>query len=232
MADADAISLAFLEPGLVAVGTSDMVRGAVDLKDGGANVTTNDEMMGGWRTSIAPTRGRSAGSTLLTSSAKLPPRSPTDSRPSPGSAPAPTSTAGSAAYLRAETRDDEAANNLRDVVRGFMALAKLQAGSRPEFQGVLQSLQLGGSGKTVALSFDLPAQVFDAIGALAKEHQPTSRLADRRERRSPCSEPAAPRARVLFGSSTASRPTPVWRRTFPVKTLPSAAGVESSRPPR
>src|SRR5262249_43135444 len=34
------ISLAFLEPGVVAVGTSDMVRGAVDLKDGGASITT------------------------------------------------------------------------------------------------------------------------------------------------------------------------------------------------
>ena len=30
--------------------------------------------------------------------------------------------------LRAEARDDEAANNLRDVVRGFLALAKLRVG--------------------------------------------------------------------------------------------------------
>jgi len=34
------VSLAFLEPGLVAIGTSDMVRGAVDLKDGGASITS------------------------------------------------------------------------------------------------------------------------------------------------------------------------------------------------
>jgi len=52
-----------------------------------------------------------------------------------------------------------------------MALAKMQAGSRPEFQGVLQSLQLNGSGRTVAISFDVPAQVFDAIAALAREHR-------------------------------------------------------------
>src|SRR3954468_21566922 len=67
------ISLAFLEPGLVAVGTSDMVRGAVDLKDGGANVTTNDEVMarlGDVARADAWAVGRFD---LLTSSAKLPP---------------------------------------------------------------------------------------------------------------------------------------------------------------
>ena len=58
--------------------------------------------------------------------------------------------------VRADTRDEEAANNLRDVVRGFLALAKLQAGSRPEFQMMMQSLELGGTGKSVALSFSIP----------------------------------------------------------------------------
>jgi hypothetical protein len=67
--------------------------------------------------------------------------------------------------VRAEAGDEEAAKNLRDVVRGFLALARLQAGSRPELQGLLQSLELGGAGKTVALSFDVPAQVFDLLGA-------------------------------------------------------------------
>ena len=68
--------------------------------------------------------------------------------------------------LRAEARDDEAASNLRDVVRGFMALAKLGAGSKPELQLMMQSLELGGTGKTVALSFTVPAEVFDAVGAI------------------------------------------------------------------
>ena len=76
-----------------------------------------------------------------------------DSRRSPGSRSAATSTAACAAIVRAETRDDEAANNLRDVVRGFLALAKLQAGAKPELQPMMQSLELGGTGKTVALSF-------------------------------------------------------------------------------
>jgi hypothetical protein len=47
-----------------------------------------------------------------------------------------------------------------------MALAKMQAGSKPEFQAMMQSLQLGGTGKTVQLSFSLPGEVFDALGAM------------------------------------------------------------------
>ena len=67
--------------------------------------------------------------------------------------------------VRADTRDEEAANNLRDVVRGFLALAKLQAGGRPEWQTMVQSLELGGTGKSVALSFSIPGAMFDAFGA-------------------------------------------------------------------
>jgi hypothetical protein len=69
--------------------------------------------------------------------------------------------------VRAEARDEEAANNLRDVVRGFLALGKMQAGSRPDVQAMMQSLELGGTGKTVALSFQVPAEVFDAVAAAA-----------------------------------------------------------------
>jgi hypothetical protein len=32
-----------------------------------------------------------------------------------------------------------------------------------------QSLELGGTGKTVALSFAVPAEVFDVIGAVANK---------------------------------------------------------------
>ena len=70
------------------------------------------------------------------------------------------------AVLSAEARDDEAAKNLRDVLQGFLALAKLQTGSKPEFQRVVDSLEIKGTGNTVALSLDVPAQVFDALSAI------------------------------------------------------------------
>jgi hypothetical protein len=67
--------------------------------------------------------------------------------------------------VRAQTRDEESASNLRDVVRGVLAIGKLQANAHPEFATVLRSLQLGGSGPTVALSFEIPAEVVDVLGA-------------------------------------------------------------------
>jgi hypothetical protein len=70
--------------------------------------------------------------------------------------------------IRAEARDEDAANNLRDVVRGFLALGKMQAGGRPEIESMMQSLELSGTGKTVALSFSVPAEVFDVIANAAK----------------------------------------------------------------
>ena len=48
-------------------------------------------------------------------------------------------------------------------MNGFIALGKLQAGSRPDIQLMMQSLQLQGDEKSVSLSFDVPAQVFDAV---------------------------------------------------------------------
>jgi hypothetical protein len=65
--------------------------------------------------------------------------------------------------LRADSRDEAAANNLRDVVRGFLALARLQAGGRPEFQALTQSLDLGGTGKSVTLSFTVPGELLEAL---------------------------------------------------------------------
>ena len=36
---------------------------------------------------------------------------------------------------------------------------------------MMQSLELGGTGKTVALSFDVPLQVFDLLDSLKKGSQ-------------------------------------------------------------
>jgi hypothetical protein len=74
--------------------------------------------------------------------------------------------------VRAETRDDEAGNALRDVVRGVMGLVKLQAPSQPALDTVVRSLELGGTGKTVTLSFEVPAAVFDTLAAAKKAEQP------------------------------------------------------------
>jgi hypothetical protein len=161
------LSVAFLEPGLVAVGGTPLVRGAVDLKAGGASIATNDEIMN----LIADLDSGNAWAVgrfdALTSQARLP-DGVAQQIPSINlfSASARVDS-GISAVVRAETRDEEAANSLRDVVRGFLALGRLQASSRPEVATLIQSLQLGGTGKTVSLSFHLPSSALDLIQNLA-----------------------------------------------------------------
>ena len=163
--------MSFVEPGFVALGHASLVRSAIDLHQGGNNpqaglssVTGNDELMALVRSLDSGNVWAVGRFDALASRARLP-----DSVTS--RLPAITLFAvsghingGLRATVRAEARDDEAANNLRDVVRGFMGLAKMQAGSNPSAQLMMQSLELGGTGKTVALSFTVPAEVFDAVG--------------------------------------------------------------------
>ena len=70
--------------------------------------------------------------------------------------------------IRADARDEQAAQNLRDVVQGFLALARMQTGAKPELQALVNSLQLSGSGKTVNLRFEVPAKVLDMVTSAKK----------------------------------------------------------------
>lgn len=164
------VSLAFLEPGLVALGSDALIRGAVDLKSGGSSVSTNDEMMG-LINELGSGNAWAAGRfDALTSRANLPDgvaeQLPAISLFS-ASANIDSSIRG---VFRAESRDDAAANSLRDVLRGFLALAKLQTSSHPELANMLHSLELGGTGKTVALSFELPPAMLDTLITLGQQH--------------------------------------------------------------
>src|SRR5207248_3219525 len=142
-------------------------QGGSSPQTGLASVTTNDEVMNLVRSLDSSNNAWAVGRfDALTASAKLPnavtERLPAITWLTLGA----HINGGLRGTLRAEARDDEAANNLRDVIRGFLALAKMQAGSRPDIQAMMQSLELGGTGKTVALSFVVPSQVFDAAAGI------------------------------------------------------------------
>ena len=157
------ISVAFLENGLVALGTSVLVRRAVDLKDGGDSVKMNDDIMARVRALDTGNVWAVGRFDALTSQANL-------ERGMVANLPAITwfsasgqVDSGLRAVLKAETRDEESANGLRDVIRGFVALVRMQTNGRAELQNMLQSIQLGGSGQTVSLSLDLSPQAIDAL---------------------------------------------------------------------
>jgi hypothetical protein len=165
-------ALSFIEPGLAALGSTPMIKTAVDLHRAGSNpqaglesVTVNDELMTLVRSMDDGNAWAVGRFDALRGRAQLPESVASQIPAITWFAVNARIDGGIRGVLRAEARDDEAANNLRDVVRGFLALAKMQAGSRPELQTMMQSLELGGLGKTVSLSFTVPAEVFDLIGA-------------------------------------------------------------------
>jgi len=158
------ITLAFLEIGLIAIGDTNAVKNSIDAQLTSHSITTNNEMMelvgdiGQYNNAWAVGRFD-----LLTSQANLPEQISTRLPPIKWFAAAGHVNGGLSGSLRAEARDDQGADNLRDVVRGFLALARMQAGNDPRVQGLVDSLQLTGSGKTVALSFTVPAEVLQLI---------------------------------------------------------------------
>jgi hypothetical protein len=159
--------LAFVEPGLMMFGEEAPVKRA--LSRSGESVLVNSEMMG----MIAGVEGNAnlwavGRVEALAKNAKLPEQLASQIPQVTWFSASSRINGGLTGELRAEARDDEAAKNLREVVQGFLALVKMQAGNKPEMQTLVQSLQLSGSGKSVALSFQVPAEF---INSMASKHQ-------------------------------------------------------------
>ena len=178
---ARSFSLSFMEPGLAAIGSTTLIKSAIDLHKAGNNpqaglesVTGNDELMNLVRSLDNANAWAVGRFDALRTQSHLPENVLSQIPAITWFAVSGHVNGGIRGTLRAEARDDESANNLRDVVRGFLALAKLGVGAKPELQAMMQSLELGGSGKTVSLSFAVPAEVFDAIGAMANQRKPAA----------------------------------------------------------
>jgi hypothetical protein len=165
--------LAFLEPNLIALGKDATVRAAIASRNGqGASIRSNDELV----SLIADLEGSSdlwavGRMDALAGRAKLPEQIASQIPAVKWFSASSAINGGLSAMVRAEARDEESAKNLRDVLQGVMALAKMQAGSKPEFQPFLNSLQLSGTGTTVALSFEVPSALIDQMTDLAKAHR-------------------------------------------------------------
>ena len=156
--------LAFLEPGLVALGDLSSVQRAIDAQLTAHSITSNNEMMDLVtdieRASNAWAVGRFD---LLASQAKLPDEISRKIPPVKWLAVAGHVNGGISAQLRAEANDDQAAENLRGVLNGVISLARLQGQNDPKLTSLIQSLQMSGNGKTVKLSFALPAELFELM---------------------------------------------------------------------
>ncbi len=157
-------ALAFLDQGLVAVGEASAIKRAIDAQADTKNISGSDEMM--------KLVGDIENGSNVWAVGRLDALRQRQNLPEPVKnqlssvkwfAASGRVNGGVTGTLRAEARDEQAAENLRDVVRGFLALARLQAGTDPKYTGIIDSLQLTGSGTTIAVSFALPAEILDLI---------------------------------------------------------------------
>jgi hypothetical protein len=157
-------TLAFLEPGLVGVGSAAAVRRAIDAATSAASITANDEMMELVKDIERFNNAWAVGRfDVLASQAQLPAEVSKHIPPVKWFAAAGHINGGVSGMLRAEANDDQSAQQLRDVVRGFLALAQLQGQNDQRIASLASSLQLSGDGKTVALSFTLPAEILQLM---------------------------------------------------------------------
>ena len=167
------MTLVFVEPGLVMMGDGRAVRQAIDTAASGRDVTGNTDMMRLVKDVEGGANAWAVGRfDVIANRARLPEGVSSQIPAIKWFAAAARVNGGVAGSLLAEARDEEAARNLRDVAGGFLALGRMQAGSRPELQTMLQSLQLSGTGTTVQLSFAVPTEILDALAGAAKGHQP------------------------------------------------------------
>jgi hypothetical protein len=168
------MAVAFVEPGLVAAGSASAVRRAIDIKQAASGaVTDNAEVMqlikaadDGNAWAVARFDALSAGPLPKELALQLPPINWFSATGRVDS--------GLEAVIRAQTKDEKSAQDLREVIRGFMALARLQVGNKPEFADVVNSLELGGEGTTVTLRLAVPASVIDSVAALTAQRRRTA----------------------------------------------------------
>lgn len=162
------VVLAFLEPGLVGIGDLAGVQRAIDAQMAAQSITGNGEMMDLVsdieRTNNAWAVGRFD---VLASQANLPEQVARQIPAVRSFAAGGHINGGVEGTIRAEATDEQSAENLRDVVRGLLALAKIQAQNDPKLAAMSQSLQLSGSGKTVSLSFTIPAELLQLVAPKA-----------------------------------------------------------------
>lgn len=165
---AKSMTIGFLDADLVAIGSDQAVRRAIEANTSGRTVTSNTQIM----QQVAELDGNSAWAVgrfdAIAREAHLPNEIREQVPALTWFSAAGRIDGGVSGQVKAEARDEESAQNLRDMLRGFMAMAKLQGNSKPGMKQMIDSLQLTGEGKMVALQFAVPRELFDALDGMGR----------------------------------------------------------------
>ncbi|HUP39026.1 MAG TPA: hypothetical protein VM115_02815 [Vicinamibacterales bacterium] len=154
---------------LIAMGQGDLVRGVIDQSQGALlakNITSNAEMMTLVRDNAGSTAWVVGQFSEISRRMRLPSNVAGQVPPVKLVAVKANINGGVKVAIRAEAGDTAAADQLRDVVRAFISLGRLQAGSKPEFETLLKSVELSGTERTVRLSFALTPEALRAIAPI------------------------------------------------------------------
>ncbi|HEX5069135.1 MAG TPA: hypothetical protein VFV78_02880 [Vicinamibacterales bacterium] len=164
-------AVAFLQPGVLALGESDAVKKAIDAGESGEDLRKNTEL----KSLIDEVRGTGnawfVGRTDMLAQHSGMPQEVVDHLPAVSLFAASVHVNGGlSGALRAEARDSKSAEQLRDVIRGALAAGKLVSGDNPKMDAMLSSLQITGSGNSVGLTFAVPPELLDLLNGLAAAH--------------------------------------------------------------
>lgn len=158
------VTLAFLEPGLVAIGTTEAVQKAIDAQAASHSVTSNTEMMELVGEIAAGNNAWAVGRfDSIAKQANLPADIASKMPPVKWFTAAGHINGGVSGTLRVEANDDQSADLLRRQVSGALAFGEMIGKQDPKAGALINSLQLTGTGKTVAISFQVPAELLALI---------------------------------------------------------------------
>jgi hypothetical protein len=162
------VALAFLEPGLVAIGSEAAIKSSIDAQLSAHSITANNDMMELIADIDSGNNAWAVGRfDAIVNQAHLPTEVASKIPAIKTFAVMTHIDGGLSGTLRAETRDDPSAENLRQVIQGLLALGRMQ--NDPKATALVNSLQLSGTGRTVSLSFAVPSELLDMIPGMKKD---------------------------------------------------------------
>jgi hypothetical protein len=157
-------AIAFLEPGLLALGGQADLHAAIDAPSAPGSITSNTQLM------ELVTSAQQAGNAWMVGrfdALAAQPNMPAQIR---SQLPAVEWFAVSAdidrgvrGMIRAEARDEQGGDQLRAVVNGGLSAARMFAGNDARVSQVLNGLQATGTGKTVEITFALGPETIDML---------------------------------------------------------------------
>jgi hypothetical protein len=168
----DHMAFGFLEADLVGFGSVETVKAAIDARASNRNIVSNNEMMK-LVNEIDNANAWAVGKfDAIASKAGIPPEIASAMPAISWFSAAGHINGGVSGTFKAEAKDEATAKNLRDLMGGFLAMAKMQAANKPGMQQLADSLVISGDGNTVALSFSIPSEMIDLLESMAKGRQP------------------------------------------------------------